>query len=85
MDDETADAVRAQLDAQLQQADPNVGILFGRAVFEAFRERGWIELAVFGVLGTAFAATRFPAYGTHFAMLTWDLPDQEFSVGQPAA
>jgi hypothetical protein len=85
MDDETAFAIRAQLDAQLQQADPNVGVLFGPAVFEAFRQRGWIELGTFGVLGTMFGAARFPAYGTHFAMLTWDLPEREFRVGQPAA
>ncbi|MGJ4882902.1 hypothetical protein [Bradyrhizobium sp. HKCCYLRH3097] len=82
MDDELATKVKEQLDAQLANAAPNVGIAFGLDLFDAFRDRKWITLNTFGALGTSFGATKLPAYGSHYAFPTWDLPENEFKVGE---
>jgi hypothetical protein len=85
MDDARAKQIKATLDLQLKNADPNVGIAFGSELFAAFRMRGWLTLETFGVLGTTQFAEAFPAYGkSHFAFVTWDVPDDGFQIGKNA-
>jgi hypothetical protein len=84
MDDQTASAIKAQLDEELRKVGPNVGIAFGFELLGAFKDRGWITLKVFGALGTNFGATKLPSYESHYAFPTWDLPENEFKVGTDA-
>jgi hypothetical protein len=84
MDDQTAKATKARLDEDLTQVGPNVGIAFGFGLLGAFKDRGWITMKTFGVLGTSFGATKLPCYGSHYAFPTWDLPENEFKVGGDA-
>lgn len=81
MDDALVTKIKERLDNELTKLGPNVGIAFGLELFDAFRDRGWITLQTFGVLGTSFGATKLPAYGSHFAFPTWDLPETEFKIG----
>jgi hypothetical protein len=84
MDDQTANAIKVQLDNELAKVGPNVGIAFGFDLLNAFKDRGWITLKAFGVLGTSFGATKLPSYGSHYTFPTWDLPENEFKVGTDA-
>lgn len=84
MDDAIANAIKERLDKDLAKAGPNVGIAFGLDLFNAFRDRQWIDLKTFGVLGTNFGSTKLPAYGAHFALDTWDLGEHEYKVGTDA-
>lgn len=85
MDDARANEIKATLDAELRNADPNVGIAFGVDLLAAFWKRGWLTLETFGVLGTTLFAIKLPAYGkSHCAFATWDVPDEGFRVGKNA-
>lgn len=75
--------IKVELDKQLVDASPNVGIAFGCELFNEFRDRGWFSLEFFGVLGTMSFAVRVPAYNkTHFVFPSWDIQDLEFKVGK---
>jgi hypothetical protein len=77
------EAMKAELDKQLQSAAPNVGVAFGVELFDEFRRRGWFTLEDFGVLGTSIFSGKLPAYRrTHFAFQSWDLSELEFRVGK---
>lgn len=78
------EAVKASLDAQLLGRGRNVGIALGVELFKAFRERGWIRLAHAGVLGLPWKALDGPAYGSHFAFPSFDVPEDGFRVGDDA-
>ena len=82
IDDATANAKRAALEAALNGAPADVGIVFGQDLFSAFRKRGWFTLEVFGWLGTTITGVRLPAYNKHYASVTWDIPDDDFKVGK---
>jgi len=84
MDERTAKGIKARLDDELSKVGPNVGIAFGFKLFGVFRELGWLTLHKFGVLGTRFASLKLPAYRSHFAFTTWDIPENEFKVGRDA-
>jgi hypothetical protein len=84
MDDGAVDNIKTQLDKELESVDPNHGIAFSEELFAAFRQRRWIELKVFGILGTSFGGTKLPAYGSHYAFPTWDLKDGNYKVGHDA-
>jgi hypothetical protein len=71
MDDAMANDIKAQLDLELSKLRPDVGIAFGLELFDAFKDRNWIGLNKFSVLGTGFAATLLPCYGSHYAFPTW--------------
>ena len=75
--------IKAELDAALAIAAPDVAIAFGAALFAEFRRHGWLRLETLIVLGPDLRATKAPAYlRTHFAFPTWDLQDGEFKVGK---
>jgi hypothetical protein len=80
MDDQLANAIKAKLDKELAGTDPNIGIHFELDLFRAFKDRGWITLESFGPLEYPFLATKLPAYGTHLAIATWDLPEHSYQV-----
>ena len=56
-------------------------IRFELDLFRAFKDRGWITLKSFGPLAAPFGATKLPAYDTHLAIATWDLPENGYQVG----
>jgi hypothetical protein len=82
MDDKTVEARKAELDNELTKTGQHVGIALGLELFGAFKDRGWLTLGKFGVLGTELAATKLPAYGSHYVFATWDLADDQFRVGK---
>jgi hypothetical protein len=74
--------IKEGLDAALANEGPNVGIAFGTSLFDEFRQRGWLKMEEFGMLGTSVFAEKVPAYNrTHFAFPNWDLPEFAFKVG----
>jgi hypothetical protein len=81
MDDQLASAIKAKLDKELAGTNPDVGIRFEVDLFRAFKDRGWITLKSFGPLAAPFGATKLPAYDTHLAIATWDLPENGYQVG----
>ena len=81
MNDQLANAIKAKLDKELAGTEPNVGIRFELDLFRAFKDRGWITLDSFGPLGAIFGGTKLPAYDTHLAIATWDLPKNGYELG----
>jgi hypothetical protein len=81
MDDQLANSIKTKLDEELAGADLSVGIRFELDLFRAFKDRGWITLKSFGPLEEPFGATKLPAYGTHLAIATWDLPENGYQLG----
>ena len=85
MDDITANAKKADLDAALGGASPNVGIAFGVGLFAEFWHRKWFTLEDFAALGGTLFLSKLPAYNkTHFVFQTWGLSDSDFQVGRNA-
>ena len=84
MDDAIANDIKSQIDQELLKVGPEVGIAFGLDLFDAFKDRKWIGLNTFSVLGTGFAATKLPCYGSHYAFPTWGLPEKGYKVGSDA-
>lgn len=81
------DLIRADLDVQLHNLSPNVGIAFGSELFNEFRNRGWFTLEKFGVLGTTLFTDQLllPAYQrSHCVFLSWAIDDLKFQVGGSA-
>jgi hypothetical protein len=76
------EAIRGELDRQLESALPIVGIMFGIELFKEFKQRGWFTLETFSVCGSTSFAEQLPAYrNTHAVYLSWGIPDLEFRVG----
>ena len=66
-----AKAIKDKLGTALASVSPGIGIALGTALFDAFRERGWLTLETFSVPGTSFFQCKLPAYqGTHPVVLT---------------
>lgn len=82
MTDQELAVTKARLDAALATASENVGIKFGEELFRQLRIAGHITKKQFGPIGQAVWTLDLPAYGTHFALSDWELPDDEFEVGQ---
>ena len=79
MDAELAKEIKDELDAQLAEQSPHVGILFSTDLFHEFRALDWLTLESFGDWGIA------PAYQkTHLAIMTWE-EGLKFRVGQKKA
>jgi hypothetical protein len=84
MNDADAQQAKGKLDAALARMAPTVGIAFGPDLFDEFRQRGWLTLEQLSVLGTTIFKSGLPAYDhTHFAFMSWDVPDSDFRVGAP--
>lgn len=82
MTDDKLLEIKDKLDTVLAGVGPNMGIAFGTELFAEFRQRGWLKMEVFGMLGTSVFAEKVPAYNrTHFAFPNWEIPDYTFKVG----
>lgn len=74
---------KAELDKELKSASPDACIIFGAALFEEFRIRGWITLEKCGALGTKLFEEMMYAYQkTHIASIDDKLQDLDFKVGK---
>ena len=72
---------KQQLDNDLKGLSANNAIKFGQKLFLEFYNRGWFTIERFGACGTTLFASDFPAYDkTHLALVSWDVPDNEYRV-----
>jgi hypothetical protein len=82
IDDAAAEVAKKQLDADLTNVPPQVGIVFEIDLFDAFVDRKWItsrEMKIAGVFGNP---EKLPAYGTHPAIRAWDVAPPGYKVGK---
>ena len=82
MEDAVAEAIKGQLDKELEFVDKNVGIAFGDELFAKFAERGWIAPADATLLGMVELPFKMTAYGTHYAFVSSPVKPTSYLVGK---